>query len=120
MNEHIKRLSPVVYAAAATFAITLTILIGERLTDEAIAALAGAVCGVGAAIPASLLIFAITQRRHDATNRTLTPPQPRMTQPQVMMIPPMMIPPQSQPSPPATWETASVTRHFTIVGGETE
>lgn len=113
--EHTKRLGPVAYVAVTIFAVTLAILIGGRLTDEAMAALAGAVCGIGAAIPASLLIFALTQHKRDTVNRSVQPSQ--MTQPQMMMIPPVMIPPQQpQSPPPATWETAPIARHFTVVG----
>jgi hypothetical protein len=49
---------------AIAFAVTLALVIGNRLSDEALAVLAGAACGVGAAIPTSLLIVAITQRPH--------------------------------------------------------
>ena len=60
---------------AAAFAITLAVLIGNRLSTEAMAVLAGAVCGVAAALPTSLLIIAVTQRaRH-----TQSAPQPQYT-----------------------------------------
>ena len=38
---------------ALAFAVTLAVIVGNRLSDEALAVLAGAVCGVGAAIPTS-------------------------------------------------------------------
>jgi hypothetical protein len=47
---------------AMAFAVTLAAVVGRRLSDEALAVLAGAVCGVGAAIPTSLLIVAVTRR----------------------------------------------------------
>lgn len=43
--------------------VTLAVTLGSRLGDQALAVLAGAVCGVGAAIPTSLLIVAIITRR---------------------------------------------------------
>ena len=48
--------------AVLAFAVTLAVIISDRLSDEAMAVLAGAVCGVGAAIPTSLIIVAVTQR----------------------------------------------------------
>ena len=99
---------------AAAFAITLAVLIGDRLSTEAMAVLAGAMCGVGAAIPTSLLILAVTQRvrRSEPTPE----PQPQFTPPIVMMTPPMQI---QQPTPapqPAIWEDAPIQRHFHVVG----
>ncbi len=99
---------------AAAFAITLAVLIGDRLSTEAMAVLAGAVCGVGAAIPTSLLIIAVTQRIRQAEP---TPaPRPQFTQPTMMMIPPMPIQQPPAAPPPATWKAAPIGRHFTVVG----
>ena len=96
-----------------TFAVTLALVIGNRLSDEALAVLAGAVCGVGAAIPTSLLIVTITQR----TPRQAPAHQPNTYPPVVVIappgsgqqanawngLPPSMIPP--------------VERSFSVVGG---
>jgi hypothetical protein len=59
------RIRTYVALAGIAFAVTLALVIGNRLSDEALAVLAGAVCGVGAAIPTSLLIVTITQRAHN-------------------------------------------------------
>lgn len=106
--------------ATAAFGITLALLVGDRLSTEAMAVLAGAVCGVGAAIPTSLLIIAVTQRVRQT--ETTPAPRPQFTQPTMMMIPPMQI---QQPTPtpvPAAWETAPMRRTFHVVGemGEEE
>ena len=102
--------------AIAAFAITLAILIGDRLSTEAMAVLAGAACGVGAAIPTSLLIIAVSQRvRHTKTTQA---PQPQYTPPIVMMTPPMQVQQPRPAPPPASWETAPIQRHFTVVGEE--
>jgi hypothetical protein len=47
---------------AVAFAVTLALVVGNRLSDEALGVLAGAVCGVGAAIPTSLIVVAVTLR----------------------------------------------------------
>jgi hypothetical protein len=103
---------------ALAFAVTLAAFIGNRLSDEALAVLAGAVCGVGAAIPTSLLIVAVSRRRDDQRAQ----PQPSVPQ---GMYPPVVVvaPPAGQPRygdwnvlPPAL--AAPVQRQFTVVGGE--
>ena len=108
-------LKTVLAVGFALFSITSAILIADRLSTEAMAVLAGAVCGVGAAIPTSLLIIAVTRRTHQA--ETTPEPPPRFTQPVVFTVPPMQIPQPLTPAPPpATWETAPRRRHFTVVG----
>ncbi len=57
------------------FAVTLAAVVGNRLSDEALAVLAGAVCGVGAAIPTSLLIVAVSRRREGGARAVSSPPQ---------------------------------------------
>lgn len=104
------------------FVVTLAVMIGQRLSDQAVAVLAGATCGVGASIPTSLLIAWVTRRRQEV----------RPTQPQQSAYPPVVviqspphtgqpalpqggyIPPYTQPMmPPAP-------REFTVVGEEEE
>jgi len=104
---------------ALAFAVTLAAFIGNRLSDEALAVLAGAVCGVGAAIPTSLLIVAVSRRREEQRAQ----PQPCVPQ---GMYPPVVVvaPPAGQPRygygdwnafPPAL--AAPMQRQFTVVGG---
>jgi type IV secretory pathway protease TraF len=104
--------------ALAAFAVTLAVVIGQRLSDQAMAVLAGAVCGVGASIPTSLLIVWVTRRRQDQQ------PAQRMQSPYPPVV---VVQPPAQPSalsaqrpgylapysPPAQ-------REFTVVGGEME
>ena len=100
-----------------TFAVTLAVLIGNRLSDEALAVLAGAVCGVGAAIPTSLLIVMVSRRYGE---RVPPPIQPSMQQ---GVYPPVVVvaPPSGQQwsndwntYPPHL--TTPSQRQFTIVG----
>ena len=99
------------------FAVTLAVVIGNRLSDEALAVLAGAVCGVGAAIPTSLLIVAVS-RRHDG-QRVQQPSTPQGLYPPVVVV----APPGGQQRP-NDWNvfppslTAPRQRRFTVVGGE--
>ncbi len=99
------------------FVVTLGVLIGKRLSDEALAVLAGAVCGVGAAIPTSLIVVAVSRWRDEQRA-----PQQPLAMPWV--YPPVVVvaPPNVQPQP-ADWNrlpqppNAPVQRQFTVVGG---
>jgi hypothetical protein len=102
--------------AVAAFAVTLAVVVGNRLSDEALAVLAGAVCGVGAAIPTSLLIVSVSRRRDE---QRVQPPAPSQG-----VYPPVIVvtPPGSQQRPndwnmlPPSFAAPSP-RQFTVVGG---
>lgn len=109
------------------FAVMLAVVVGNRLSHEALAVLAGAVCGVGAAIPTSLLVVAVSRRRHEpqdfepsgrAIGRAVQPPVPQGIYPPVVVV----TPPGGQQRP-GEWNslppsfTAPMQRHFTVVGG---
>jgi len=100
------------------FAVTLAAIVGNRLSDEALGVLAGAVCGVGAAIPTSLLIVAVTRRR-ESERISVAAPQPQQpAPPQVVVIPP------SGGYQGGGWQSWGPTlmppqqRTFTVVGGD--
>ena len=90
-------------------------VVGSRLTDEALSVLAGAVCGVGAAIPTSLLIVAVGRRRAE--------PQPQSSVPQGSYPPVVVVTPPSGHQQAGGWNgpppslIAPMSRHFTVVGG---
>lgn len=104
---------------AVAFAVTLALVVGNRLSTEALGVLAGAVCGVGAAIPTSLLIVAATRSRNSSNERRETsfvPSQRQGAYPPVVVINPGRdgqyngydrLPGLEQPPPE---------RSFTIVG----
>jgi hypothetical protein len=100
---------------AMAFAVTLAVIVGNRLSDEALAVLAGAVCGVGAAIPTSLLIVAVSRRRDE---QRAQPSMPQGAYPPVVVV----APPGGQQRP-SDWNmlppslAAPMQRHFTVVGG---
>jgi hypothetical protein len=104
---------------ALAFAVTLAVIVGNRLSDEALAVLAGAVCGVGAAIPTSLLILAIARRKDKPEERSQMYPQQQGAYPPVIVVAPPSV--QQQPFnwnggyPPAL--ASPTQRQFTVVGG---
>jgi hypothetical protein len=95
---------------------TLAAVIGNRLSEQALAVLAGAVCGVGAAIPTSLLIVAVSRRRrYEAQER---PPSYQGQVPPVIVVSPHGGPQQAgawNGLPPSL--VAPAKRQFTVVGG---
>ncbi|MCP4539590.1 MAG: hypothetical protein GY832_20840 [Chloroflexi bacterium] len=105
--------------AVVAFCVTLAVVIGNRLSDEALAVLAGAVCGVGAAIPTSLLVVAVSRWRNEPRAQpTMCPSRPQNSYPPVVVV----APPGVQQGANA-WNTlppsfnAPAQRHFTVVGG---
>lgn len=100
-----------------TFTVTLAAIIGNRLSDESLAVLAGAACGVGAAIPTSLLVVAVSRKR-DEHRETLAVPQG--TYPPVVVVAPsggQYMPNSWNALPPSI--SAPMQRNFTVVGGAT-
>ncbi len=99
------------------FTVTLAIIVGNRLSDEALGVLAGAVCGVGAAIPTSLIVVAVTRRQHREPEQ-----EPRAQQ---QSYPPVVVvTPQGTQRSNGQWNSlpASLSppreRNFTVVGDE--
>jgi len=106
---------------AVTFAVTLALVIGNRLSDEALAVLAGAVCGVGAAIPTSLIIVWVSRRHEERVRSYAQPPMQQGVYPPVVVVAPpggqqwsndwnAYPPPLAAPAP----------RQFTVVGESQE
>ncbi|MBN1953819.1 MAG: hypothetical protein JW900_02105 [Anaerolineae bacterium] len=104
---------------AVSFAVTLAAVVGQRLGEEAMAVIAGVVCGVGASIPTSLLIVWMTRRRHEQAS---LPPSPGTYPPVVIVQQPMVpgVPYAHQVGAPASWTVPSAPRAFSVVGGEIE
>ena len=101
------------------FAGVLAYIIGNRLSSEAIAVLAGSVCGVGAAIPTSLIILVVSRRNgRKKEDNMVTIPQSQPTQPQIVVVPAMQYQqPQGLAPPQSTWRN-SQPREFNVVGNE--
>jgi hypothetical protein len=103
---------------ALAFAVALAVVVGNRLSDEALAVLAGAVCGVGAAIPTSLLIVAVSRRRDEERVQPSPLPTSQGVYPPVVVV----APPAGQQrfndwSALPSSLNAPVQRQFTVVGG---
>ncbi|MBI5828478.1 MAG: hypothetical protein HZB20_02805 [Chloroflexi bacterium] len=117
--------------AFLAFGITLAIVIGQRMSSEAMAVLMGVVAGVAASIPTSLLVVWIASRSLEksleAVAHPVTAPQPEPAR--VIVVQPAATP-GPQPAlvaggAPGGWYPAAaypaqapmVPRKFTVIGG---
>jgi len=114
--------------AMLAFAITLAVVIGQRMSAEAMAVLMGVVAGVAASIPTSIIVVWIAAK-------TMIKPAPIQSEtPRIVVMPsPVPPPPPPQPTPaygypspyggwgqsPAYPAVAAppVQRKFTVIGG---
>ena len=84
--------------ALIAFAVTLAVIIGQRMSTDAMAVVVGVACGVLASIPTSLLILAVSGRRgeREVQQRRDYPPvvivNPGNNQPRYLQ-PPFQAPP---------------------------
>ena len=60
-----RRIGLIIGAAAATFGMTLALMIGARLSEQALSVVAGAACGAGALLPLLATLWLTLLRRRD-------------------------------------------------------
>ncbi len=116
-----KRLGVVLLIFTAAFGLTMAVMVGQRLSDQAMAVLAGSVCGVAASIPPSLLIIWVTRKKPEQKGM----PYAGLYPPVVVVQPPAAYPggagdPAGRYLPPAAWpvHTQPIPREFVVVGEE--
>lgn len=113
-----RRLQAFAVVVGAGFAVAAGAVVAQRLSDEAMAVLAGTVCGVAASIPTSLLIVWVTRRRQEERANV----SPAGVYPPVVVVQP---PAQSNLPGGQPWQylgpyTAPAQREFNVVGGTME
>jgi hypothetical protein len=117
--------------AGSAFAIALAVIVGNRLSNEAMAVVVGAVCGISASIPVSLALVIAASRNwgreqgpreveYDYGSHRYAPQLP-----QILVVSP---PPQQSPSPygfapnqyylPPGAPDMGAPRDFKIIGDE--
>lgn len=84
----------VIGIAVIAGAVVLAMIVGQRMSTDAMAVVVGVVFGVAASIPTSLLVVAATRSRRDEGYRAprdeLRPP------PQIVVVQPQQLPPAPQ------------------------
>ncbi len=110
-----KRLVPV---ACLVFVITLAIVIGQRMSTDAMAVVIGVIFGVAASIPTSLLIIAASRR--SAADRAMADRAgyERYMPPVIVLSPGAQQPGWPSPLSNAPPLTPPVERRFRIVGDD--
>mgnify|MGYP001131228697 CR=1 FL=1 len=109
----------------AAFMVTLAVVVGNRLSEEALGVLAGTVCGVGAAIPTSLLVVAASKRQGEsqAADVRRMRERPGSYVPAQQYPPVVVISPADARTSRPSWNalpsslSAPADRDFRIVGG---
>jgi hypothetical protein len=114
--------------ALLAFAITLAIVVGLRLSAEAMAVMVGVVAGVAASIPTSLIVVWLAARGQAAASSAPARREGHADEPRVVVI---TAPPQLASNPrllPSSWATSAevppgwpaplrTPRRFTVIGG---
>ncbi len=112
---------------ALGFGVTMAIIIGQRMSTDAMAVVIGVVVGVAASIPTSVMIVAILRRDRRNWQGQETPSQPGYPappqQPVIVINPAALFNQRGQqqlPLPPPPWAEDGGLRRLRVVGSEDE
>lgn len=116
----------VVVLLAALFMAVLAMVVGQRLSTEAMAVVVGVVCGVAASVPVSLGLLLVLGRLPGRVTDSSAEPERRRETPPVVVVTPGV----AQPTWPglghgglAAWpfdRPPLRERNFRIIGGDAE
>jgi hypothetical protein len=115
-------LKQVLLVVGLVFAITLVVVVGKKMSAEAMAVVVGVVCGVAAAIPTSILLLVVFTRRDRQHQSEMESRSRQQASPPVVVI--QGGAPQALPQGPQAgyWPSVhpgpAVNRDFHVVGGE--
>ena len=106
--------------------VALAVVVGQRMSSDAMAVVIGVVFGVAASIPTSLLVVAATRRAAAPPSRPALHDPPPTQPPQIYIVQPGQAGPQAPwleqptsqrlPFPPAGYPLAQSPRRFKVVG----
>lgn len=113
-------------ATGVAFAVTLAVIVGQRLSSEAMAVMVGVVAGVAASIPTSLIVVWVATRsaghRSVEVSREAPVPQERpqmivLHQPPAPAFAPAGYATAQQPGFAPQWPYIAPPRNYTFIGG---
>jgi hypothetical protein len=121
------RVTAIIGLGVVAFAVTLATYVGTHLSNEAISVLTGAVCGVGAMLPAAIIaLLALLRRRETQTPTPASPSPAQMGAPQYPPV--IVVAPPALPNASASsgWQglyqsgfaMPSNERQFSVIGEE--
>jgi hypothetical protein len=115
-------LRQVLVVVGLVFGIALAIVVGKKMSAEAMAVVVGVVCGVAAAIPTSILLLVVFTRKDRQPMDDVEPRYRQQPSPPVVVIQggaPQALPPGPQAGYwPAAQPGPAVNREFHVVGGD--
>lgn len=119
-----KRIKRFLTLIGIVFAITVGVIVTQRLSNDALALLIGLAAGVVVMVPLVALLFYVL-RRQEIQRREEIQSSSR-TQPQIVVVSPPALPGYGSNRPAvwdqarqSNWQMSRAEREFTIVGGET-
>ncbi len=117
--------------AGIAFAVALAVIVGNRLSNEAMAVVVGAVCGISASVPVSIaLVIAASKHwgrseeprevQYDYGAHRYAPQQPQILVVSPQQVNPSAYPFSNQPQyfPPTIDDARYSPREFKIIGDE--
>ena len=117
-----KRIGRFLALIGVVFAITLGVVVTQRLSQDSLALMVGLACGVMAMLPTILLGLMVWRRE---ANRQAAQYHPPTSSPPVVVVTPQALPGYGMQRPMYgndntswQWSGAQQERTFTIVGGE--
>jgi hypothetical protein len=115
------------------FGVVMAVLIGQRMSTDAMAVVIGVAVGVTASVPTSLLLVALLRReRNTYRGEAMQPPgqppyYPQLQQPNVIVLDPSQFGARQAhdlrghvPLPPPTFEQDAGLRRLRVVGNEND
>jgi hypothetical protein len=109
---------------ALAFLIMVGVVIGTRMSSDALAVLVGVIAGVAASIPCALLLLAVTRRREPEVEERYEEPRRAPAQPPVIVVtagqPQLPYPPSYAYGGQQANPHAGSQRQFRVMGYEGE
>ena len=114
----------IVILLAVAFVVTLGVVIGTRMSSDALAVLVGVIAGVAASIPTALLLMAVTRRREMPYRDRYEEAQRSSSPPVIVVTPgsmPQQLPPYANAYPyQSQMPPSNQRRQFRVMGYEDE
>jgi len=123
MNSDGNNLRNGILLVALVFAVSLAMIVGNRLSNEAMAVLVGALCGISATVPVSIALFIAASRNWGIAPQAAHH-EPRAQPPVIVVSPPQLPQPNYGYAgapyylPPTINDASLSAREFKIIGEE--
>ena len=115
----------VVVPAMLGFGIVLALIIGQRMSTDAMAVVIGVAVGVASSVPTSILLMALLRRERAGMSTGRQEPPPQLQPPNFILLNPTELmsarsPQLHAPLPPPEYAVDAGLRRLRVVGDEEE